>query len=193
MLLTTTITRVDLDTLIRTRRTISKYTDEPVARELIADLLETAVWTPNHHLTEPWRFIVLTGDGRAEYAAIRSDMALEGAKNTDLAEREQVWEGTYRKFITVPAYIFVVMREDEQPNVREEDYAATAALIQNILLLAWERGVGTCWKTYKPYAPLRKWLGLSDDEIVVGIVQLGYPAELPTSTRTPAAEKTEWR
>ncbi|MGI8404772.1 MAG: nitroreductase family protein [Thermomicrobiales bacterium] len=50
--------------VIRRRRSVGKMTAAVPARALIEQLLEAAVWAPNHHLTEPWRFFVLSGNGR---------------------------------------------------------------------------------------------------------------------------------
>ncbi len=50
---------MDVDEAIRSRRTLKAYTDEPVGRELVSELLDLAVLAPNHHETEPWRFWVV--------------------------------------------------------------------------------------------------------------------------------------
>ncbi|MGH2601765.1 MAG: nitroreductase family protein, partial [Dehalococcoidia bacterium] len=52
-----------IDTL-RDRRSASRFNAESVSREAVDGLIEAARWAPNHHLTEPWRFFVLTGDAR---------------------------------------------------------------------------------------------------------------------------------
>src|SRR6185503_1464868 len=51
--------RVELDELIRTRRTQKAYEPGPVDPETLDELFELARWAPNHHLTNPWRFRVL--------------------------------------------------------------------------------------------------------------------------------------
>ncbi len=50
-------------------------------------------------------------------------------------------------------------------------------MIQNFMLLAWEQGLGTCWKTFKNDLRLREFVGLGADEKVIGIVHVGYPDE----------------
>ena len=50
---------MDVDEAIRSRRTLKAYTDEPIDRELVGELLDLAVLAPNHHETEPWRFWVV--------------------------------------------------------------------------------------------------------------------------------------
>lgn len=49
---------------LRTRRSIGRVKDREVPKELIEKIIEAATWAPNHVKTEPWRFFVLTGDGR---------------------------------------------------------------------------------------------------------------------------------
>lgn len=181
---------MQLAELIRSRRSIGAFTSDLVSLELVEELLETAVWAPNHRLTEPWRFIILTDAGREHYAAIRRDMALDGMKNQSEAEREQAAVGVYQKFLNVPAYLIVAMTTHPNPEIREEDYAATASLIQNFLLLAHDRGLGTCWKTFKEDARLRTYLGLGADEKVVGIIHMGYPAPVEVqSQRRPIHDR----
>ena len=54
-------TRTDtLATLLRGRRSVRKFRDGPVSRELIEQILEAARWAPSPHGRQPWRFIVLT-------------------------------------------------------------------------------------------------------------------------------------
>ena len=49
-------------------------------------------------------------------------------------------------FSSVQAHIIVIMPEDSNEVLKEEDYAANWALIQNFQLAAWERGLGVFWK-----------------------------------------------
>lgn len=44
------------------------YTDEPIAEDIIRELLENANWAPNHKKTEPWRFKVMRGAARQRLA-----------------------------------------------------------------------------------------------------------------------------
>src|SRR4051794_16216479 len=57
---------MDVLEAIRTRRSVGKVGPERPPRELIEQLLEAATAAPNHHLTEPWRLIVLAGRTREE-------------------------------------------------------------------------------------------------------------------------------
>ena len=48
-----------LPELIRSRRTHKSFGPEPVAPDVLDELLELARWAPNHHRTNPWRFRVM--------------------------------------------------------------------------------------------------------------------------------------
>jgi nitroreductase len=181
---------VDLAELIRSRRSIGLFNDAPVALELVHELLESAVYAPNHRLTEPWRFIILTGKGRERYAEVRRDMVLGFMKGQGEAERQQAAAGTYRKFMNVPLYLMVVMSKQANAEIDAEDYAACCCVIENFLLLAWDRGLGTTWKTFKNDTRLREYLELGENERVVGVVHVGYSAEEERAgQRKPAAER----
>ncbi|MDO7905850.1 nitroreductase [Paenibacillus sp. JX-17] len=164
--------------VIRGRRTVKKFTDQPLTVEKITELLDTAVWAPNHKLREPWRFIVFSGEGRSKlYDAISAELG-EDHKFAGVKE--------------IPAEILFVMKEDPRQVIWDEDYAAVSALIQNFMLAAWSEGVGTFWVT-KPflYAPkFREYLGIKPGERVVGMIYAGYPDVVPKpQQRTPASEK----
>lgn len=170
---------MDLTEAIRTRRSVGAFTDQPVNPALVQELVDTAVWVPNHKMTEPWRFAFLNGDAIHRYASIRRDMALESLSTQDEDTRRQAGEGTYQKFAVIPAYLAVIMKQSQNSEIREEDYASCCCLTQNFLLLAWERGLGTSWKTFKSDKRLRALLELADDEIVVAWLHLGYPVSVP--------------
>jgi nitroreductase len=83
----------------------------------------------------------------------------------------------------------------DDPETREEDYAATMMAIQNLALAAVELGLGTHIKTggvmSDPAA--RAASGVRDNERIVAIVNVGSPAEMPgPKPRKGAAELTTW-
>ena len=61
---------------IQRRTSVRRFRPDPVPRETLERLLECAVRAPNHKLTEPWRFAVVTGAARARLADIRARQRL---------------------------------------------------------------------------------------------------------------------
>ena len=57
---------------IQRRTSVRRFRPDPIPRDTIERLLECAVRAPNHKLSEPWRFAVLTGPARDAFAEIRA-------------------------------------------------------------------------------------------------------------------------
>jgi len=176
---------------ITTRRSVRKTTDQAPDRKAIERLLEAAVAAPNHHLTEPWRVVVLTGDARKEFGeAWAAGDAREGRDP----------DGARAKALRAPVIITVIEKpKSHLPKVVEiEEHHAVGAAMQNILLAAHEAGLGAMLRT-GPAARLdevRHYFGLQPDELVAGFIYVGYPApddDGKRPRRRPAAELTEWR
>jgi len=60
---------MDAITAINKRTSVRRFQPRPVARPVVEQLLECAVRAPNHKLTEPWRFAVLTGPAGGRFGA----------------------------------------------------------------------------------------------------------------------------
>lgn len=171
---------------IRSRRTIKKFKQDSVTIEQIKEILDIAIWAPNHKMREPWRFIAFVDEARNTFVDLLKSESEKG-KNPQPMKQAKI-----DHWLSIPAYVVVVMEEDPRPQVWEEDFAAVSALIQNFQLAAWERGIGMLWNTNAAiYSPtLRKEIGVQPGEKIVGIMQMGYPAHVPKGQeRTPVEEK----
>jgi nitroreductase len=178
---------------IRGRRSIKRFTDRPVAREQLARLIDAATLAPNHRLTQPWRFYVLGPQARAAYGAALG--ARKARKLEDAAAAQAVRDKVAAEHAALPAVIVVAMHEDESPEVREEDYAATMMAVQNLALRAVELGLGTHIKTgavmQDPAA--RAAAGVPAGERIVAVVNVGEPADVPDPrARRESASLITW-
>jgi Nitroreductase len=181
---------MELAQLIRQRRSVHRFEPKDVPVDLVLELLDTAVWVPNYHMTQPWRFIISYGEGKQRMAeAVRQ---MKEKRETDPAKREATGQRFYDKIMAIPMIITVVMEENTNLIMREEDYASTSCVIQNFSLLAWERGIGLVWETY-PWlleSVFREAMGIRPGEKVLGNLHVGYPAQIPNAQpRIPAADR----
>ncbi|MBN2909031.1 nitroreductase [Polycladomyces sp. WAk] len=187
---------MDIWTAIRTRRSIGVMKPDPVPRKMIEQLLEAAVWAPCHHMTEPWRFFVLTDEGRRPLARTLVEIAREKMTDPDTDENRAKLAKEEQKPFRAPVVIAVAVSPSDDPKVEMvEELAAVHAAVQNMLLAARAMGLGAIWRTGMPcYHPKMKELfGLGEKEQLVGFVYVGYPAiDAPVKKRTPASEKTRW-
>lgn len=178
---------------IETRRSIKRFTDRAVTRAEIETLLDAAVHAPNHRMTQPWRFHVLGPRARRAYGEAlgrRKAMKVE-----DPAAAALVLEKVASEHEHLPAMIAVAMRLDENPEVREEDYAATMMAVQNLVLMAAAMGLGAHIKSgaVMDDPAARAAAGAVDGERIVATIHLGEPLEVPSPRqRQPAPALTRW-
>jgi nitroreductase len=186
---------VDALTAILSRISVRRFRTQPLDRGLIARVLDCAVRAPNHKLTEPWRFVVLTGAARDRFAEIRAQHRLKRFADPSTPEAETAADKVRREARETPAFIVVSMIVSSDELTREEDYAATMMAIQNLIIAAQALGLGTYLRTGGVMAQpaLHELAGIPSDQRVVGIVSLGFAAELEAPRRRkPAAELTRW-
>ena len=163
---------------IRTRRMIGAFAPEAPPREVIERLIQAAVWAPNHHLTEPWRFHVLVGSAREALAGAVGEWL--GGPDRPVENPEGEARAMRAKLLRSPAIVIVTQARDLQADeVRDlEDYAACACATHNLLLAAHAEGLAAKWSTGKlaRFPPVQRFLGISREDRVVAFVYLGYPA-----------------
>ena len=176
---------------IMTRRSVPKTGEKIPNPAEIQRLLDAAVMAPNHHLTEPWRFVVLTGDALKELGEVFADHAERTGGNVALAR-------------DLPQRAPVVITVIERPHIGDshvpeiEEHYAVGAAMQNILLAAHASGLVAMIRT-GPYSRLPEThdhLGLETGEFIAGFIYVGYPLEgfvKKAPRKTPARQLTEWR
>lgn len=193
--------------LARTRRSIRRYTPEPVAPALIETLLEAANWAPSAHNRQPWRFcVVQSAATKATLSAHmaeawRSDLAGDGADLSEIERRIAISQArlTGAPVLIVPCVTLEEM--DSYPDLVRSQAEWTMAVqsvalaCQNLLLAAHAAGLGACWMCAPLFVPalVRQVLALPDAWQPQAILTLGYPAEVRTRTRAPLAERVVWR
>ena len=180
---------------IQRRTSVRRFRPTPVARDLVQRLLECAVRAPNHKLSEPWRFVVLTGGARDAFAEIRARHRLKRYADPQSAEAEAAADKVRREALGTPVFVIVMTVLNPDEITREEDYAAVMMATQNLIIAAESLGLGTYLRTggIMRDPGLAELAGLEEGQRIVGILSLGYPAEQePPRRRRPAAEVTRW-
>ncbi|OMP66544.1 nitroreductase family protein [Domibacillus epiphyticus] len=177
-----------IQAIIAERRSIKKFNGRSVSQSDIVEILDVASWAPNHGNREPWRFIVAAENG---LDAIRNTMKECTIPNWGQLPEEEIEKKT-AGFKLPGAFVFVVVPEDVRQKERLEDFSAASALIQNAQLLAWGKGIGTCWKTpaWMELPKFRQALDVKPGERILAMLQFGYYDELPKAkARTPIEQK----
>lgn len=165
---------MDVLEAIYTRYSQGKVKPDPVPRELVEKLLDAAVQAPNHYKVRPWRFVVLTGEGRNKLGEVMA--ASQQDRNPDYPP--EAFDKCRSIPLRAPVLIAVGVDKPSEPKVLEiENVAATAAACQNVLLAAHAMGLGVKWRTGEwARDPLVKaFLGLEADQHIIAFLYIGYP------------------
>ena len=186
---------MDAISAISSRTSVRRFQPEPVPRQVIQQLLECAVRAPNHKLTEPWRFIVLTGRARDRLAEIRAHHRLKRFTDPAGAEAAAAADKVRREGRETPAFVVVLTAVSPDEITREEDYAATMMAAGNLMTAAQALGLGTYLRTggVMRDPALLELAQVPEGFRIVAVISLGYPAEAePPRRRKPPTEVTRW-
>src|SRR3989337_2676847 len=124
---------MDVFEAIYNRHSQGKVKPDPLPRELIEKLLDAAVQAPNHYKVRPWRFVVLTGDGRHKLGDIMA--ASQRERHPEFPP--EAFDKCRALPLRAPVVIAVGADKPSEPKVLEiENICAAAAAIPNLLLAA---------------------------------------------------------
>ncbi len=187
----------EVNQLIRMRRSVfpKDYTGEQVSDDIIRQMLENANWAPNHKMTEPWRFVVFTGDGLKKLAEFQAACYKEVTSKTSTFKEDR-----YQTLLTKPMHsshiISVGMKRDELKRLPEiEELGAVYCAVENMYLTATAYGIG-CYLasggvTY--FDEAKEFFGLGSDDKLLGFLNVGVPkGTTPDGRRRPIDEKVKW-
>jgi nitroreductase len=157
---------MDVLEAIQGRRAVRDYLDEPVSREAIAALLDSAVWAPSGMNRQPWRFVVI--EGRPMLARCSTEaktlMLKEAEHRPELvAVRGMLEQPDFNIFYNAPALIVICATEADEMAIKDCCLAA-----QTLMLAAFAQGLGTCWIGFS-----EAWLNTPTAK-----AELGVPASL---------------
>ena len=147
---------------IFSRRSIRKYTAEPVTEEQITVLLKAAMAAPSAGNEQAWQFIVI--------------------RDRTLLDAVPAFHPYAAMVKQAPAAIVVCgdLSLEKFKGFWSQDCSAAA---QNILLAATAQGLGAVWTALHPMADrvagMRKLLGLPEHIVPLALIPVGHPAEHP--------------
>jgi nitroreductase len=186
-----------IDQLIKSRRSVfpKDYTGERVDDAIVHQMLENANWAPTHKLTEPWRFVVFTGEGLKKLATFQSD-CYKQVTTADGTFREDRYRNLLSKPMESSHIIAVGMKRDEKKGVPEwEELGAVFCAVENMYLTATAYGIGCYLSTggVTNFEEAKDFFGLGKDDKLLGFLNIGMPKDtLPEGRRKSIEEKVQW-
>lgn len=182
---------------IRERRSLypKMYSDKIVETSIIEEMLENANWAPTHKLTEPWRFMVFSGEGLKTLGKIQSKVYKEVA--TEAGDFDPVkYDNLLNKPSMASHVIVIMMKRNEKHLLPEiEEVSSVAMAVQNMYLTASAYKLGCYWGTggitYMEKA--KGEFGLSPEDKLMGFFYIGHTdSSWPEGRRKPIEEKVQW-
>ena len=192
---------------IFSRRSIRKFSDKPVSKELIEQIILAGIASPSAKNRQPWRYIVFGGEAKNELLAqMELGIERESSGDTRLPHSQKGIPDarhTLKVMKEAPIIIIVLNENGGSPfaeiNADDRitemcDLLSIGASIENMLLKATELGLGTLWiaNTCYAYDELTAFLGT--DSQLTGAIALGYAEESPSPRpRKPLDEVADFR
>ncbi len=155
---------------IYTRRSIRQYTDQPVDRDQVIEIIRAGMWAPSGLNNQPWRFVII--------------------RSTEV--RRKLASLTRYHTVIETAQVCIAVFIDKSAMYNEvKDHQSMGACLENMLLAAHGLGLGAVWlgEILKSGDAVRKLLGVEDSLDLMAVVAIGHPAvEKRSSQRKDISE-----
>lgn len=154
---------------IRGRTSVREYKPDPVPDDVIRDIIEAAALAPSSGNVQDWEFVVVkTPEGRNALAAAAFNQSFVASAPcvvvvcTDLERITKAYGERGRSLYSIQN---------------------TSAAIQNMMLTAWDKGLGTCWIGAFNEAEVKEAAVLPSNVRPVALITIGYPSRKPVKSR----------
>lgn len=164
------------------RRSIRKFKSDPVSRELLAQIVETASYAPSWKHTQITRYIAIEGD-------LKEKIAKEGTS---------LYPGNGTIISNAPVLVAVTVIKNRSGYERDGSFSTprgdgwqmydAGVASQTFCLAAYEHGLGTVILGLFDQAPIEAMLQLPEDRELVALIPVGYPDEAPAAPRRKPVE-----
>lgn len=157
---------MDVWEAIKSRRSVRRFRQEAISKETLLELVEAARCAPSAANRQPLEFVIVNAEEQT--AQVFAQLA---------------WAGYVRPRRDPPAgrrpvaYIIVLVHTEKA--MAEFGKVDAAAAIENILLAAQGKGIGSCWLGSINREKMREILDIPDKYDINSVVALGYPDEQP--------------
>ena len=184
----------NLQDLINSRRSIYKFTDEVVNRDIVEQALVAASNAPSHKHTHPWKFYSIGEKARISLLPDVKRLAEIKSRKKGSQRLEEDLQRAVEKILNVPVLFAITSKRNPSDLFREkEDYAATVCALHNMVLSFWGNGVAAKWSTGAITRHSETYAHLNIDataEEIIGFVKAGYPETIPEVRKPPVEEHT---
>ncbi len=181
---------------VRGRHSVRDFRDESVPRACLERLVEAATLAPSSMNAQPWRFYVATGETRKALGKLIAQTTIHLADYMDILGPEG-YEAAVTWFSSLgnaPVLIAVVTESSDDALEMLNRHLAVGGAVENLLLAAVEENLGACNITYSHWVEdeMAELLDLADREVVITVVAVGWPSDLPPAAPEHDSDAAVW-
>lgn len=201
------MSKLSVTEAIKARKSVRKFQQEPVSREVVLEVLSLAGLSASGSNLQPWKIYALTAEIKDKLIKRVTDLAMKNpqGERADIRIYPETLESPWKDRRSLCGEVMYetlgISREDKLGRMRqalknftffgapvgliltmdrslsESQIIDLGLVLQNIQLLAVERGLGTCVQASWTMWPetIREVLEISDNEMVMAGVSMGYP------------------
>jgi len=156
---------MDFQELIISRQSIRSFSQQALDAEVIEAMQQAARWAPSWQNKQCWRFVFVDDHALIRQLALQSGLLSKA-----------------NFFIKDAPLVVVACAYPEQSGkLNQQDYylVDTAIAFQQMMLAAWNKGVGSCWLGAFDFDKVRQILDIPSDVKIVALSPFGYPRQKP--------------
>ncbi|MCF7793089.1 MAG: nitroreductase family protein [Candidatus Cloacimonetes bacterium] len=149
--------------VIKSRKSIRSFAEKDIPEDFLLEILEAARLAPSFQNRQCWRFVVVRDPQKRKELALKSGFL-----------------GKVNFFIkTAPVIIVACADTSKSGTVNNQDYYLVDVSIafQQMMLAAWNRGIGSCWLAAFDEKKVKDILNIPDKIRVVAMSPFGYPKQ----------------
>lgn len=157
---------MEFEEVIFTRKSVRSFQDKEISQEILNNMMEAARLSPSFQNRQCWRFVVVKDKKLISDLALRSGMVSK-----------------VNFFIKdAPVVIVACADPSKSGTMNNQDYylVDTSIAFQQIMLAAWNYGIGSCWLAAFNEQKVREILKIPNNIRVVALSPFGYPKEKKT-------------
>lgn len=164
-----------IEKIILSRRSIRAFQKKALPEKFAEEVIGMAIWAPNSGNSQAWKYYIIKND------KIKKELSSAAYGQPFVADAPLV--------IVVVAMLDIANKYYRSRGTDLYCIQDTAAAVQNMLLYAASKGIGTCWVGAFEEKQVASTLKCPNSERPVAIIPFGYPNESPKAPKRKTVEQ----
>jgi nitroreductase len=175
---------MELKEAINKRHSIREYETKKIPKNILKELILNASKAPSASNRQPWKFYCISSYKKREIIAGYLKEMLKILKkdvNSKPKNLQKIIRNFYSNMGNCPHIIFIFReaKNKEESHIFPNDIASISCAVENLMLSAVEKGLGTCWigsfKELKTEKKIKKLLNTPKNYELIASIIVGYP------------------